>query len=90
MKSLNHAFSALLFAGTLLATSSAFAATPFDIATRAQRGQLDGINGYQTLTQDLSSGKVTVEDVITAAGETSTPELERSVGSFLFSLDNDD
>ena len=90
MKSLNRAFSALVFAGTVLASTSAFAATPFDIANRAYRGQLDGISGYQTLSQNLNSGKVTVEDVITAAGETPTAELERSVGSFLFSLDNDD
>ena len=90
MKSITRAFSALLFTGTLLASASAFAATPFDIATRAYRGQLDGISGYQSLSQDLNSGKVTVEDILNAAGEAPTPELERSVASFLGNLDNDD
>ena len=90
MKSITRAFSAFAIVGTVLASSSAFAATPFDIATRAYRGQLDGISGYQTLSQDLNSGKVTVEDILNAAGETPTPELERSVGSFLQNLDNND
>ena len=90
MQSISRAFSAFAVVGTLLASSSAFAATPFEIANQAYRGQLDGIRGYQTLSQNLNSGKVSVEDIITAAGETPTPELERSVGSFLFSLDNDD
>ncbi len=90
MRSITRAFSALIFTGTLLASASALAATPFDIATRAYRGQIDGINGYQSLTQNLNSGKVSVEDILTAAGETPTPELERSVGSFLKNLDNDD
>lgn len=90
MKPITRAFSTLVFTGTLLASASAFAATPFDIATRAYRGQINGISGYQTLSQDLNSGKVTVEDILTAAGETPTPELEHSVGNFLQNINNDD
>lgn len=90
MKSLTRAFSAFAVVGTVLASSSAFAATPFEIASKAHRGELDGIRGYQTLQLHLDSGKVSVEDIIEAAGATPTPELERSVGSFLNSLDNND
>ena len=68
MKSITRAFSALAIVGTVLAASSAFAATPFDIATKAHRGQIDGIAGYQTLELDISSGQVTGEDILEAAG----------------------
>ena len=68
MKSITRAFSALAFTATVLASTSAFAGTPFDIATKAHRGQLDGIAGYQTLQLDLRSGQVTGEDILEAAG----------------------
>ena len=77
-------------AATVLSATSAFATTPFDIATRAHRGQLDGIPGYQSLEHNVTSGRVSTEDIIRAAGETPTPQLEREVSSFLHSLSNDD
>ena len=90
MKTITRVISALAFAGTILAASTAFAATPFEIASKAYRGELEGIRGYQGLSLDLSSGKTSVEDIITAAGKEATPELERSVGSFLRNFDNND
>ena len=82
--------SVLAVAATVLSATSAFAATPFDIATRAYRGQLDGISGYQSLEHNVASGRVSAEDIIRAAGETPTPQLEREVSSFLHNLSNDD
>lgn len=88
MKLITRAIFTLVFAGTLIVSAAAFAATPFDIATRAYRGQLEGIPGYQTLLQDLTSGKVTAKDIIVASGETPTPELESSIKSFLRAFNN--
>jgi hypothetical protein len=64
------------------ATSSTFA-TPASIANKAYRGGLANISSYQTLIQDLSSGRLTASQVITAAGATPTPELEREVVEFI-------
>ena len=68
MKSITRAFSALAFSATILASTSAFAATPFDVATKAYRGQIDGIAGFQALELDVRSGQVTGEDILEAAG----------------------
>ena len=68
MKSITRAFSAIAFTATVLASTSAFAATPFDVATKAHRGQIDGIAGYQALELDIRSGQVTGEDILEAAG----------------------
>ena len=90
MKLITRTVSALAVTATVLSAASAFAATPFNIATRAYRGQLDGIAGYQSLENNFRSGQVSAEDVIRAAGETPTAELERDVSSFLTNLGNDD
>lgn len=90
MKLITRTVSALAFTATILSAASAFAATPFTIATRAYQGQLEGIAGYQSLEHNFRSGNVSAEDIIRAAGETSTPQLEREVSSFLNNLSNDD
>jgi hypothetical protein len=65
-------------------TSSVLAAaSPASIASQAYRGQLRGIAGYNQLQTSLSSGRVTVKNLIKAAGETPTPQLERDVNTFV-------
>ncbi len=68
MTALTRTVSAVAFTATLFATSSAFALTPFQAATQAYRGQLDGISGYGTLQGQLRSGNLTGEDILEAAG----------------------
>lgn len=68
MQLVTRTVSAIAFAATLLATSSAFALTPFQAASQAYRGQLDGIAGYGTLQGQLRSGTVTGEDILEATG----------------------
>lgn len=68
MKSITRTLSALAFTATVFASASAFAATPFDVATKAHRGQLDGIPGYQTLELRVKTGAITGEDILEAAG----------------------
>ena len=64
MKLFNRTVSALAFSATLLASTSAFALTPFQAATQAYRGQLEGISGYQALQLDIRGGRVTCEDIL--------------------------
>ena len=90
MQVITRTLSALAVTATVLSAASAFAATPFNIATRAYRGQLQGIAGYQSLEHNFRSGNVSASDVIRAAGEAPTPQLEREVSSFLNHLGNDD
>ena len=68
MTVITRTVSALAFTATLFATSSAFALTPFQAATLAYRGQLEGISGYQSLQSALNSGNITGEDILKAAG----------------------
>jgi hypothetical protein len=68
MTFITRAVAALAFTGTLFASTAAFAITPFDAATLAQRGQLEGISGYQALRSDLQNRSVTGEDILEAAG----------------------
>ncbi|NJM57693.1 MAG: hypothetical protein HC857_09985 [Synechococcales cyanobacterium RU_4_20] len=68
MKFITRTVSAVAFTATLFASASAFALTPFDAATLAQRGQLEGISGYQALRSDLLNRSVTGEDILEAAG----------------------
>lgn len=68
MKSITRTFSALAFAGTLLASSAALASTPFNAATQAYRGELNGIPGYEVLRSGLRSGLISGEDILEAAG----------------------
>ena len=89
MKLITRTLSTLAVTATVLSATSAFAATPFNIANRAYRGQLDGIAGYQSLEQNFLSGNVSAADIILAADETPTPQLEREVSSFLRSFSND-
>ena len=88
MKLFNRTVSALAFSATLLASTSAFALTPFQAATQAYRGQLDGIAGYQTLVGDIRSGQVSGEDILEAAGL----EVNASDANFVESIlrDNND
>ena len=68
MQLVTRAVSAIAFSATLFASTAAFALTPFNAAVLAQRGQLDGIAGYQTLQRDIRTGNVTGEDILEAAG----------------------
>ena len=68
MTFITRAASAVAFSATLLASTAAFASTPFNAATQAYRGQLDGIAGYQTLQSQVRSGRVTGVDILEAAG----------------------
>ena len=68
MTIITRTVSAIAFTATLFATSSAFALTPFQAASQAYRGQLDGISGYQALQSQVRSGRVTGEDILEAAG----------------------
>ena len=68
MTIITRTVSAIAFTATLFATSSAFALTPFQAASQAYRGQLDGISGYQVLEGQVRSGRVTGEDILEAAG----------------------
>ena len=68
MTLINRAVASVAFSATLFASTAAFALTPFQAATQAYRGQLDGIAGYQTLAGDIHSGQVTGEDILEAAG----------------------
>ncbi len=79
---------AIAFSATLLASTSAFALTPFDAATQAYRGNLNGIAGYQTLQGDIRSGQVSGEDILEAAGL----EVNASDANFVESIlrDNND
>ena len=88
MKLITRTVSAIAFSATLLATTSAFALTPFQAASQAYRGQLDGIAGYGTLQGQLRSGTVTGEDILEAAGL----EVNASDANFVESVlrDRDD
>ena len=88
MTIITRTVSAVAFTATLLATSSAFALTPFQAASQAYRGQLDGIAGYQTLQGDIRSGQVSGEDILKAAGL----EVNASDANFVESIlrDNND
>ncbi len=88
MTLITRAVSALAFTATLFATTSAFALTPFQAASLAYRGQLDGISGYQTLQGDIRGGQVTGEDILEAAGL----EVNASDANFVESIlrDNND
>ena len=68
MTVITRTVSAIAFTATLFASASAFAITPFDAATLAYRGQLDGISGYQTLEAKVRNRSVTGEDILQAAG----------------------
>jgi len=68
MTFITRAVSAIAFSATLFASTAAFALTPFDAATQAQRGQLDGIVGHQALRVAIRTGRVTGEDILAAAG----------------------
>jgi hypothetical protein len=93
MKSITRPLAALVFAGTVLASSAAVAATsyagtPFDIATRAYRGQIKGIPGYQSLESGLRSGKITGEDILKAAGIPGDSKDAKLVEGFLRDSNN--
>ena len=68
MKLITRAVSAVAFSATLFASAAAFASTPFQAATQAYRGELDGIAGYGVLQGQIRSGNVTGEDILEAAG----------------------
>jgi hypothetical protein len=92
MKFIAHSFAALLFTGTLMATLPASATvsragTPFDLATRAYRGQVEGIPGYQTLESGLRTGNITGEDILKAAGVSGDSRDANLIEGFL--RDND-
>ena len=68
MTLVNRAVASIAFSATLFASTAAFALTPFQAASQAYRGQLEGISGYQALQTDIKGGRVTGEDILEAAG----------------------
>ena len=68
MTFITRTVSAVAFSATLFASTAAFALTPFQVASQAYRGQIDGIAGYQALQNNVRSGRVTGEDILEAAG----------------------
>ena len=88
MTFITRAASAVAFSATLLASTSAFALTPFQAATQAYRGNIDGISGYGALQGQIRSGTVTGEDILEAAGL----EVNASDANFVESVlrDRDD
>jgi hypothetical protein len=66
-----------------MSTISVTSATPASIANQAYRGELASIPSYQTLIEELSSGRITASQVITAAGATPSHELEQEVVEFI-------
>ena len=88
MTFITRTVSAIAFTATLFATTSAFAITPFQAASQAYRGQLDGIAGYQALEFGIRNGSVTGEDILEAAGL----EVNASDANFVESVlrDNND
>lgn len=83
MTIITRTVSALAFTATLFATTSVFALTPFDAATQAYRGELNGISGYGTLKGQLRSGTVTGKDILEAAGLEANAADARFVESVL-------
>ena len=81
--------SAVAFTATLFASASAFALTPFDAATLAQRGQLQGIPGYESLQSDIQGRRITGEDILEAAGLEANRSDARFVESILRDNNND-
>ena len=75
--------SAIAFTATLLASTSAFALTPFQVASQAYRGQIEGVSGYQSLQRQVRSGRITGEDILKAAGENVNASDADIVESFL-------
>lgn len=88
MKLITRTASAIAFSATLFASASAFALTPFDAATLAYRGQLDGISSYQSLQSDIQGRRVTGEDILEAAGLEANRSDARFVESILRDNDN--
>ena len=88
MTLITRAVSAVAFSATLFASTAAFALTPFQAATQAYRGNLDGIAGYGSLQGQVRSGTVTGEDILEAAGL----EVNASDANFVESVlrDRDD
>lgn len=82
MKLITRTASAIAFSATLLVSASAFAFTPFDAATSAYRGQLEGISGYQSLQANLKNRSITGEDILKAAGL----DVNRSDARFVESI----
>ncbi len=74
--------SAFAVLGSVFVSTTALALTPFNAATLAYRGQLEGIPSYQVLQADLQGRRVTGEDILEAAGL----EVNRSDARFIESV----
>ena len=89
MKLVHRAIASVAFSATLFASTAAFALTPFQAATQAYRGQLEGIPGYQALQLDIKGGRVTGEDILEAAGLEVNDSDAHFVETILRETDND-
>ena len=89
MTFITRAASAVAFSATLLASTSAFALTPFNAATQAYRGQLEGISSHQALELAVRSGRITGEDILEAAGLEANASDANFVESILRRGNND-
>ncbi len=64
--------------------------SPFNIAVMADRGQIKGIPGYDTLHMNLMLNNITAEEIIEAAGYEPTAQLSRDVRDFIHSFHQND
>ena len=82
--------SAPLLPGALRPAAATLPDSPFNIAVMANRGQIKGIPGYDTLHMHLMLNKITAEEIIEAAGYEPTAQLTRDVRDFIHSFRQDD
>lgn len=93
MRLFSCAYTALVVVTAFLSSVSAFAATPVDIAFGPSsidefdrdiyRRPLNNTERGPFSERELRAGRITLEDVIRAAGKVPTPELRRDVSYFI-------
>ena len=79
-----------LLPGAFRSATATPANSPFNIAVMANRGQIKGIPGYDTLHMSLMANRITAKEIIEAAGYEPTAQLERDVRDFIHSFRQSD
>lgn len=81
---------ATLLPGAMRPAAATPANSSFNIAVMADRGQVRGIPGYDTLHMYLMLNRITAKEIIEAAGYEPTEQLERDVHDFIHSFNQND